>query len=177
MKRTLLSLGAATLVLGVGLLSSALTAGAAPPSAASSAGAAGASLSASASAQTASERSPVPTAQEWQTATPMQLRRVSPAAAGCKATRVREWLRVRCPQRTFALSLLGGSNEGLAFWIGPEEQGAPGEVQFPLRRGDRRVLQFWAQGKDAQGEFVPEPALVLQEHWLPGEESPFISLL
>ena len=130
-----------------------------------------------ASAQTASERSPVPTAKEWQTATPMQLSRVSPAAAGCKATRVREWLRVRCAQRTFALSLLGGSNEGLAFWIGPEEQGAPGEVQFPLRRGDRRVLQFWAQGKDAQGEFVPEPALVLQEHWLPGEESPFISLL
>jgi hypothetical protein len=77
----------------------------------------------------------------------------------------------------FAVSLLGGSNEGLAFWIGPEEQGSPGEVQFPLRRGDRRVVQFWTQGKDAQGAYVPEPALVLQEHWLAGEESPFISLL
>ncbi len=123
------------------------------------------------------EKSPVPTSKEWLVATPLALSRVSPAAAGCVATRVREWVRVRCAGKTFAISLLGGSNEGLSFWIGPEERGQPGEVQFPVRRGDRRVVQLWAYGTDAEGGVVPSPWLVLQEQWVEGESAPTITVL
>lgn len=123
------------------------------------------------------DKSPVPSFAEWQAATPVKLSRVSAAATGCVSTRVREWMRVRCPQKTFAISLLGGSNEGLSFWIGPEDKGRPGEVQFPLRRGDRRVVQLWTDGKAADGSAVPEPSLVVQEQWLEGEAAPTVTVL
>lgn len=123
------------------------------------------------------EKSQVPTAKEWLAASPVRLSRTSQAAAGCVATRVREWLRVRCPVPTFALSLLGGSNEGLAFWIGSSAEGQPGEVQFPLRRGDRRVIQFWTQEKDREGGTVPAPSLVLQEQWVDGSPAPIVTVL
>jgi hypothetical protein len=123
------------------------------------------------------DKSPVPTAKEWLGATPVALSRTSQIGASCVATRVREWLRVRCPIQTFALSLLGGSNEGLAFWIGAQAEGQPGEVQFPLRRGDKRVIQFWTQGKDREGGTVPVPSLVLQEQWTEGEPSPIVTIL
>lgn len=123
------------------------------------------------------EKSAVPTAKEWVDASPVKLTRTSPAASGCSARRVREWLRVRCPAKTFALSLLGGSNEGLAFWIGPETEGQFGEVQFPLRRGDRRVIQFWGTKTDPAGVGELAPALVLQEQWVEGEAAPMVSVL
>lgn len=123
------------------------------------------------------DKSPVPTAKEWLSATPAKLSRTSQAAVGCDATRVREWLRVRCPIKTYAISLLGGSNENLSFWIGPEKEGQPGEVQFPLRRGDRRVVQFWMAGKDADGNVAPVPSIVLQEQWVEGEASPTVTVL
>lgn len=125
----------------------------------------------------APEKSPVPTYAEWQSATEVKLTRTSRSATGCIATRVREWMRVRCPQKTFAISLLGGSNEGLSFWIGPEEKGRPGEVQFPLRRGDRRVVQLWTDGKAPDGGVVPEPSLVVQEQWVEGEPAPTVTVL
>lgn len=120
-------------------------------------------------------KTPVPTAKEWVTATDVKLTRTSPAAKGCTARAVREWIRVRCPLKTFAISLLGGSNEGLSFWIATSEPDQPGEVQFPLRVGDRRVVQLWVQGegKDA----APRPSVVLQEQWLEGEPAPRISVL
>jgi hypothetical protein len=123
------------------------------------------------------EKSAVPTAKEWVDAASVGLTRRSPAASGCSARRVREWLRVRCPVKTFAISLLGGSNEGLAFWIGPEAEGQFGEVQFPLRRGDRRVIQLWGTktGPAGVGEVVP--SLVLQEQWVEGEAAPMVSVL
>lgn len=123
------------------------------------------------------ERSKVPTAAEWRSATPVKLSRTSPAGAACRATRVREWLRVRCPSPTFAVSLLGGSNSDLAFWIAPKEENEAGEVQFPMVRGDRRVVQFWMASKDADGTVVPKPSMVLQEQWVDGEPAPTISVL
>jgi len=125
----------------------------------------------------APEKSAVPTSKEWLAAEPVELSRLSRAGATCVATRVREWLRVRCPIETFAISLLGGSNEGLSFWIGGEKEGRPGEVQFPLRRGDRRVVQLWVERQATGGESVIEPGLVVQEHWLEGDPSPTVSVL
>ena len=123
------------------------------------------------------DKSQVPTAKEWLAASPRRPARTSHAPARGVAARRRAGLRVRCPVPTFALSLLGGSNEGLAFWMGAPAEGQPGEVQFPLRRGDRRVIQFWTQEKDREGGTVPAPSLVLQEQWVDGSPAPIVTVL
>jgi hypothetical protein len=118
------------------------------------------------------ERSKAPTAAEWATARIVKPRIRTPRATACTTRRLREWIRVRCQTPTFAISLLGGSNEGLSFWIGGEAEGRFGEVQLPLRRGDRRVVQLWANESG-----VTTPSLVLQELWPEGDAAPTVTVL
>jgi hypothetical protein len=117
--------------------------------------------------------SPVPKPAEWPAAPRVRVTRRGPAAAGCRAYLLREWLRVRCPGEAFALSLLGGDSD-VAFWIDPASR--EGEVLVPLRPGSKHVVQLWKAGKDAAGVFVPEPLVVLQQHWLAGAPAPVVTL-
>ncbi|AUX43515.1 hypothetical protein SOCE26_049640 [Sorangium cellulosum] len=126
------------------------------------------------------EPSKQPTAAEWKAAPRVRLSRVGPAAAGCRAYRAREWLRLRCPELTVsAISLLGGKTEGVAFWIDPPRGGSElprgGEVMFPIRRGDRRVIQILTFGPGYDGPFTLLPAIVVQEHWLEGDPAPTVT--
>lgn len=121
------------------------------------------------------EKSKSPKAAEWLAAPRVKLTRKGPAAATCRAQLVREWLRVRCEGQVFAVSLVGGSPEGVAFWIGGTAAEPFGELLTPVRRGDRRVFQLWAPGKDAAGMFVPKPMLVVQEQWVEGQKSPIVT--
>lgn len=120
---------------------------------------------------------PIPKADEWTHAERMELTRTGPLAEGCRTYRVREWLRIRCPVKTFALSLLGGDVQGVAFWIGPASEGQPGEVLFPVRRGDRRIVQLWGPEVDAKGIFTPKATLIIQEQWVPGMAAPIVSAM
>jgi hypothetical protein len=72
--------------------------------------------------------------------------------------------------------VLGGSSAEVSFWIDHDERRG-GEVQFPLRRGDRRVVQIWAGEADAAGVFKPRPALVIQEHWLEDRAAPTVTAM
>ena len=97
--------------------------------------------------------------------------------------RVREWVRVSCPDLvTASIAMLGGNPKGMAFWIDPVREGqdgklpAGGEVMFPVRRGDRRVVQLLSFGPGYEGPFTQLPALVVQESWLDGEERPVLLL-
>ncbi|WP_438036953.1 hypothetical protein [Sorangium sp. So ce204] len=126
------------------------------------------------------EPSRQPTAAEWKAAPRVRLSRAGPAAAGCRAYRAREWLRVRCPELTVsAISLLGGKSEGVAFWIDPPRGGSElprgGEVMFPIRRGDRRVIQILTFGPGYDGPFTLLPAIVIQEQWLEDEPAPTVT--
>ncbi|WP_437932442.1 hypothetical protein WMF37_25340 [Sorangium sp. So ce291] len=126
------------------------------------------------------EPSKQPTAAEWKTAPRVRLSRSGPAAAGCRAYRTREWLRIRCPELTVsAISLLGGKTEGVAFWIDPPRGGSElprgGEVMFPIRRGDRRVIQILTFGPGYDGPFTLLPAIVVQEQWLDDEPAPTVT--
>jgi hypothetical protein len=121
------------------------------------------------------ERSKSPKAAEWAAAPRVKFTRKGPAAAGCRAQIVREWLRVRCDGQVFAVSLVGGAPEGVAFWIGGTATEPFGEILTPVRRGDRRVFQLWAPGKDAAGMFVPKPMLVVQEQWVEGQKAPVVT--
>lgn len=121
------------------------------------------------------EKSKSPKMTEWPAALRVKLTRKGPAAATCRAQLVREWLRVRCEGQVFAISLIGGSPEGVAFWIGGTAAEPFGEILTPVRRGDRRVFQLWSPGKDAAGMFVPKPMLVVQEQWIEGQKSPIVT--
>ncbi|WP_437312011.1 hypothetical protein [Sorangium sp. So ce388] len=126
------------------------------------------------------EPSKQPTAAEWKAAPRVRLSRTGPAAAGCRAYRTREWLRIRCPELTVsAISLLGGKTEGVAFWIDPPRGGSElprgGEVMFPIRRGDRRVIQILTFGPGYDGPFTLLPAIVVQEQWLDDEPAPTVT--
>jgi hypothetical protein len=121
------------------------------------------------------ERSPSPKLPEWAGATPVMPARRSAGASVCRADIVREWLRVKCARETFAISLLGGDFEGVAFWIDPGTK--EGVAQMPLRRGGRHVVQLWRAGKDRAGGFAPEPSLLIQEYWLEGAPSPVLTIL
>jgi hypothetical protein len=121
------------------------------------------------------ERSPSPKLPEWAGATRVRPARRSAAAAGCQVDLLREWLHVKCPGETFALSLVGGDAEGVAFWIEPASK--EGVVLMPLRRGGKHVVQFWKSGKDSSGGFTPQPSLLLQEYWLDSAAGPVLTLL
>lgn len=123
------------------------------------------------------DKSAAPSAAEWRDAKSVKLTRRGQRAGSCDGKRVREWLRVRCQTKTFAISLLGGSNDGLSFWIGGEADRPFGEVQLPLRRGDRRVVQLWATSSDSAGTSVVEPSLTLQELWADGDAAPTVTAL
>ena len=120
------------------------------------------------------ERSASPKVGEWPSAPRVRPTRRGPSAAGCRAYLLREWLRVRCPGETFAISLLGGGEQGVAFWIDPATK--EGEALLPLYRGGRHVVQLWKPGKDAAGNFTPESAVVLQAYWIEGAPSPVVTI-
>jgi len=129
------------------------------------------------------ETSKSPTPEEWKTAKELAPTRRSARADGCHVYRVREWVRVSCPDKvTASMSLLGGAPTGISFWIDPPREGdggklpAGGEVQFPVKKGDRRVVQLLTFGKGYEGPFTQLPALVVQELWLEGAAAPVLVL-
>jgi len=123
------------------------------------------------------EKSKSPSFDEWTKATKVRLTRTGPAAAPCTAYRVREWLKVRCMgTKPHAMVVLGGDAAEVSFWIDRDERKG-GEVQFPVRRGDRRVIQVWTGEADAAGVFKPRPALLIQEHWLEDRAAPTVTAM
>ena len=122
------------------------------------------------------EKSSPPKISEWSSAPQVFPTRMGPAAAGCRAHMVREGLRLRCAGKVFAISMVAGTPEGIAFWIGGTEAEPFGDILMPLRKGDRRIFQIWAPGQDASGAFVPKPMLVVQEQWQPTDKSPVVVL-
>jgi hypothetical protein len=125
----------------------------------------------------AAEKSKSPSFDEWAKALKVRLTRAGPAAAPCTAYRVREWLKVRCNgTKPHAMVVLGGDAAEVSFWIDRDDRQG-GEVQFPLRRGDRRVVQIWTNGADAAGNFKAKLSLVIQEHWLEDRAAPTVTAM
>jgi hypothetical protein len=125
-----------------------------------------------------------PTPEEWRDAPVVAPTRMGPRAKGCTVSRVREWIRVSCPDLvTASIGVLGGTMAGYAFWIDPQKEGkdaklpAGGEIQFPVRKGDRRVVQMLTFGTGYEGPLTQLPAIVVQEHWLDDADRPTLTVL
>jgi hypothetical protein len=127
---------------------------------------------------------PAPKAKEWESAQRVVFdsKNTGPLSSSCQAHRLREWIRLRCTGPSIgAISLLGGNSDGLTFQLDPITnewisfpEGA--QMVFPVRRGDRRVIEWLQVSWGYRGANSIEPYLVLSEHWLPEDEKPTIVL-
>ena len=111
-----------------------------------------------------------PKTAEWDAAEPFPLSRVAGTrASACFASRLREWILVRCPAlRASAMTYLGGESADTNFSMGQPDSdgGAKGaQVVIPLRAKQRRVIMFWGLGPGYDGRLTVVPALVLQTDW------------
>jgi hypothetical protein len=122
------------------------------------------------------EHSAEPKGKEWDAAPKVALE----PASDCEARRLREWIRLHCTVMTGAITLLGGNVDGLTMRLDPpgKDDFTPlppaGTVVFPVRRGDRRVIEWLEVSFGYKGSQSVESKLVLEELWLPGDEQPTI---
>src|SRR6185437_13229155 len=121
------------------------------------------------------EKTPMPKVEEWKPATPVALTSALPRA--CNAYRVREWVKIHCSDRaTSSIALLGGSREGVGFFLVPPRSGdmAPmaGDIVFPVRRDDRRMIEWSTFGDSYDGVGTPEFDFMISESWAPGDPGP-----
>ncbi|WP_437685911.1 hypothetical protein [Sorangium sp. So ce176] len=128
----------------------------------------------------APERTPRPAAAEWDAAEPVRLARDRSGAA-CKARMRREWLRIDCSAPSLAMVRTLGASAGEA-WFGLDQKGGDGlatgaSVVFPVRRGDRRVIEIGSESFEYRGQVGFSTSFVVSEQWLDGDAGPLVSVL
>lgn len=125
------------------------------------------------------EPSERPTLDEWKSAIPIAVTRHSYEASACQAFRVREWLKVKCDMVVGAIKQQGGSPEHVFFWMGPHDglswdKVNGGEVMFPMRTGDQRVIEFFSMVPEQCFGRQVSPWFIVDEMWVEGETSPTV---
>ena len=126
---------------------------------------------------------------DWSHAVPV----LAHGSHGCEATLEREWIKISYPDSA-SVTLIGGAAEGVV--LGVQESAPEGDAGdnfgrperhpkataiFPLRRGDRRVLQFngFKQGFISYNGGEPDDqaaGLTLSELWLEGDTGPRVEI-
>ncbi|WP_437730603.1 hypothetical protein [Sorangium sp. So ce1335] len=128
----------------------------------------------------APEKTPRPAAAEWDAAEPVELARDGSGAA-CKARMRREWLRIDCAAPSLAVVRTLGASAGEAWFRldhRPNEELASGvSVVFPVRLGDRRVIEILSGSFEYRGEMGMTTRFVISEQWLDGDAGPVVSVL
>jgi hypothetical protein len=127
------------------------------------------------------KRSPLPKKDAWAAAPLVTLDRTAPDAlfssrerdsVPCEARRLQEWIRIRCPWwRDGGIMLIGGNADGFSV-VGD------GTAFFPVRRGDRRVIEVYDADTRVNAHTTepiarkPLGGIVVSEQWLAGDERP-----
>lgn len=112
-----------------------------------------------------------PAKDDWASAPPASNVRVTDP--GCKAQRIREWYRFTCNYTL--IEMISGGIEGVSFGCRKTSSESfmcdEGWVIFPVRRGDRRAVEFFTQSK-----WGLQPDTILTEQFQEGDPYPLISL-
>ena len=134
---------------------------------------------------TPDEKTAVPKAEEWKNAEPLALARPHPL---CHAERLREWVRVSCKSPGefdiyWGARIVGGSHKDVSIAdrpSDPKEKLGPGcDVMFPVRRGDRRLIELalFVPCQEWRCYTVEEDVgLMISELWLDDEAAPTITV-
>lgn len=124
------------------------------------------------------ESSARPTLEEWKTATRVVISRRSVQGRRCRASVVREWLKINCSGFYAGVRQYVGNPEGVLLWAhewrSVEDQGAA-EAILQMRPGDRRIVQFFDLDLD-YGWAGSSPGFVVDELWLDGQSRPRVVL-
>ncbi len=120
-------------------------------------------------------KSPIPKTPEW-TDTVRRDVVVRPEYT-CTLQHVREWNRITCDAANATVTLVTGTRDGTLLWATRDSA----QILFPVRRGDRRVIELLPHAKlvTVDGNYGPsqfeQPGggpVVLTEMWLEGEDAP-----
>jgi hypothetical protein len=177
MRRSLKSLAALTGT-ALALLFAYRTASSAPPAASASAGAPSdkPTLPAFSSVSWPDEASKPPSLDEWKAAEELSVR--GGGASSCRVRRVREWVRLRCLEgATLGVEQIAGPQvHAIGVEAGPGAYAGVGTggAVFPVRRGDRRILQWFTPRYTSVVE--TESGVVITEQWLPEDPGPMITV-
>jgi hypothetical protein len=122
------------------------------------------------------KRSSLPKQREWREGKPVDFARDD---ARCAGRLVREWLRIRCfIPRVAGATLLAGNRDGTSLrLVGAfdELSAASAEIVFPLRSGDRRVIQLTALDDNGEwgggGESI---SAMISESWVEEDRGPIV---
>jgi len=151
------------------VLSAALALGAATPAASSTQSP---TLSVISGADVPREPSKVPTAAEWAAAEPVRINRGDPGP--CAASRVREWLRLRCPD-WIGGGLVAGDPKGVSITafgqVGELENHAVTTLVLPLTRGEAKIVSFMQLGQEYNSDSYAEGG-TLSVVWRRGHPDP-----
>lgn len=119
------------------------------------------------------EATPAPSADEWKAALRIRLDR--PLGDGCSASRVREWVRISCVGVGASVGLVAGVADGFTARVGIPGPGASDAsvsywAQFPVRRGDRRLIEVRHAGRGNYDETLyAGNAFYVSVQWNDGE--------
>ncbi|MEP7123767.1 MAG: hypothetical protein ABJE95_22755 [Byssovorax sp.] len=95
----------------------------------------------------------------------------------CTLQHVREWSRITCDASNATVTLVTGTRDGCSLWATRDTA----QMLFPVRRGDRRVIELRPHPKlvtfegpygAGQSEESGGEPVVLTETWLEGEDAP-----
>jgi hypothetical protein len=95
----------------------------------------------------------------------------------CTLQHVREWNRITCDASNATVTLVTGTRDGVSLWATRDSA----QILFPVRRGDRRVIELLPHAKlvTFEGPYGPNQSeqpgggpVVISETWLEGEDAP-----
>lgn len=153
------------------VLSAAFVLGAAAPSASTPPSPAPSTIS---GADVPSEPSKPPTAADWASARPIRINRGSPGP--CTASRIREWLRLRCPG-WIGGGLVAGDPRGVSITafgqIDEMDNHALTILVLPLSRDQARIVSFMQLGQEYNSDSYAEGG-TLSVVWRRGHPDPML---
>jgi hypothetical protein len=125
------------------------------------------------------EKSPTPKLDEWSSA-PLVALSENSEKARCHARVVREWLKIHCDGPWGMIRELAGSPADVVFWIAPRTPtsslGDGAEIVVAVRKGDRRLIQFFGIMEGYEGPAWPTVAGFVEEQWDEGDDHPTVVL-
>lgn len=121
------------------------------------------------------EKSEAPKNDEWKTAAVIAFDRNHTSMNECTARRIREWIRITCNGAGSMASLILGDADGFRALTPIPNPGQPLEkgthwIQFPFRKGDRKLLEIRSlvPGNYGDGLYVGA-GILISAMWLPNE--------
>lgn len=119
-------------------------------------------------------KSPLPKVPEWIDTVRRDV--VVRSEFTCTLQHVREWSRITCDASNATVTLVTGTCDGCSLWANRDTA----QMLFPVRRGDRRVIEMLPHSKlvTVEGNYggqFEQPGggpVVFTETWLEGEDAP-----